>query len=383
MIWKRQILILDDDRDVREMLSSALSDDYHIFQAENGTNALTLMDAIHIDLVLVDMIMPGEMSGVEFIEKAQVKFPDTVYIVVSGNQDIQSTIDAFQVGAGNYIQKPVSSIPEFKQKISSALEKRDLIRENRKYKDRLEDLVRQRTSELEEMNRELHESRNRLVGILSRAAEYKDYETGQHFVRVSKYSMFLARIVGLPEQEVQQIQMAAPLHDIGKIGIPESVLLKRDRLTDREFNEMKKHTVFGGEILSSYFRDTLSFSLNFEEDLPLTDQLLECAINIATFHHEKFDGSGYPYRLVGDEIPIEARIVAIADVFDALGSSRPYKEAWPVEECFDFLYEQRGRHFDPALVDAFLELKDEILEVREQFRDGRSHPLREAPLLHS
>ena len=226
--------------------------------------------------------------------------------------------------------------------------------------------------ELEERNRELQESRSRIVGILSRAAEYKDSETGQHFIRVSKYSRILARAYGLDRSLVQRIQMASPLHDIGKIGIPESVLLKQGKLDDRELKEMRKHTIYGEEILSSQFRDSLTFSLSFEcDNLPNTDILLECAVNIAKFHHEKYDGSGYPYRLVGEEIPMEARIVSIADVFDALGSSRPYKEAWTDEECFSYLKDQKGSHFDPELVDVFLESKEEILKIKNLFLDDR------------
>ena len=370
MSAKPQILILDDDEYIRDMLNHVLKEDYFVFQAENGQEALVLMRSVKIDLVLVDLIMPGEMGGVEFIEKAHELSPETAYIIVSGNQDVQNTIDAFHIGIGDYIQKPIDSFARFKKKVSNVLEKRDLIQENRKYKNQLEELVQQRTRELEERNRELQESRSRLVGILSKAAEYKDNETGRHFIRVSKYSMLLARACRLDSREVQRIQMASPLHDIGKIGIPESVLLKRGRLDREEYREMQKHTLYGGEILSGQFIDSLSTGLNITtEDLPLTDSLLECAVNIARYHHENYDGSGYPYRLLGEEIPLEARIVSIADVFDALGSSRPYKRPWTVRECFDYLEEQKGRQFDPELVDVFLANRGKVLMIKEQFHD--------------
>ena len=367
---KYQILILDDDKQIRDLLQNVLSPDFFFFQAEDGLNALKIMQSIHVDLVLVDMMMPEGMSGVDFITEARKRFPDTAYIIISGNQDIQSTIDAFHSGIYDYIQKPIMDFTKLKKTVRSALEKRDLILENRNYKNHLEELVKKRTSELEERNKELQDSRSRLVGILSRAAEFKDYETGQHFIRVSKYSMVLARAAGMDEDFVRLIQMASPLHDIGKIGIPESVLLKKGKLTREEYQEMQQHTAYGGEILTSQFTDSLILGLAFtEKRQPLTDRLLECAVNIAKFHHEKYDGTGYPYRLQGEEIPIEARIVSVADVFDALGSSRPYKPAWSNTASFTYLKDQKGRQFDPNLVDIFLDSRESILEIKERFQD--------------
>ena len=369
---KQQILILDDDEYIRDMLDSVLSSNYLVLQAEDGDMALNLMQSVKVDLVLVDLIMPGKMSGFDFIKEASKRFPDTAYVIVSGNQDMQKTIEAIHIGIGDYIQKPIKGISDFRQKIKNVLEKRELILENNNYRRHLKDLVRQRTAELEERNRELLESRSRLVGILSKAAEYKDFETGQHFIRVSKYSTLLARSHRNNGLFAREIQMASPLHDIGKIGIPESILLKRGKLSSNEYREMQKHTLYGGEILSSQFLGSFISPLDFETDnLPLTDRLLECAVNIARFHHENFDGSGYPYRLIGDEIPLEARIVSIADVFDALGSSRPYKESWSDEECFAYLEEQKGRKFDPELVEAFLDNREEILSIKEKFHDDQ------------
>ncbi len=368
---KYQILILDDDRSLRDLLSSVLEKDYFVLQAEEGIEALSIMQSIRIDLVLTDMMMPGSMSGIEFIRKARKRFPDTAYIIVSGNNDIQSTIDAFHSGIYDYIKKPITGFPLFLKTIKAALEKRELLLENKLYKNHLEELVDKRTKELKIKNRELHDSRSQLVGILSRAAEFKDYETGQHVIRVSNYSTILARKLNMDEDFIQTIQMASPLHDIGKIGIPESILLKKGKLDKNEIKEIQKHPVYGEEILTSQFLESRIFSLSYVyQKMPDSDNLLETAINIAKFHHERFDGTGYPYRLVGDEIPIEARIVAIADVFDALGSSRPYKESWDNQACFQYLSEQKGKQFDPDFVEAFLNCRNEILEVSEQFHDN-------------
>jgi len=212
-------------------------------------------------------------------------------------------------------------------------------------KELLEELVRQRTSEVTK-------SRLEVVRRLGRAAEFRDNETGRHVVRMSHSSALLARQLNLSEKRCEIILHASPMHDIGKIGISDTILLKPGRLTPEERTIMERHALIGADILAG-----------------AETELLEVARLIALTHHEKWDGSGYPGKLVGEAIPLEGRICAIADVFDALTSERPYKHAWPVEEAVANLQENAGSHFDPALVQAFLATLPEIIAINEKFKD--------------
>ncbi|KZY52997.1 two-component system response regulator, partial [Pseudoalteromonas shioyasakiensis] len=189
-----------------------------------------------------------------------------------------------------------------------------------------------------------------LIQRLGRAAEYKDTDTGEHIARMSRYSKVLALAYGMSEYEAEQLKQAAPMHDVGKIGIPDSVLLKPGRLNETEYEHMKQHALIGAKILENS-----------------TSPLLQLAHKLALEHHEKWDGTGYPYGLKGEEISIEGRIVTIADVFDALTSKRPYKKAWSVEEALDLLKDEAGKHFDPQLVDLFIGQIDSILEIKNTF----------------
>jgi len=367
---KPAVLIVDDDPSVRELLYDILSDEYSLTGAGNGPEGLKRLEEENADLVLVDMNMPY-MTGIEFIENARLRHPDTAYIIISGNRDIQAAIDAIHHGVWDYITKPFADSGYLKKVIRDSIEKKDLIVENRKYKQHLENLVRERTEELEMKNRELLDSRNRIIGILSRAAEYKDFETGQHFVRVSRYCEILAQELDMDGDMVSLIRQASPVHDIGKIGTPERVLMKPSRLDEDEIREMRKHCIYGEDILRSRsLGDHLPGMDNrFPETRDCSDELLEIAANIARCHHERYDGSGYPSGLAGGAIPMEARIAAVADVYDALGSERPYKEAWPEEACQSYLLGRSGTHFDPHVVRAFFSRIDKILEVKALFSD--------------
>ena len=245
-----------------------------------------------------------------------------------------------------------------------------MILENRRYKEHLEELVSHRTRQLEVKNRELAETLNQVIGVLSRAAEYKDFETGQHFIRVSRYCEILARGYGLDEKKVELIRLASPVHDIGKIGIPESILLKPSRLNEEEIEVIQRHCQFGAEILSSHGLEDLVKREQFKDTASDADALLDVAARIARYHHERFDGTGYLEGRKGEAIPIEARIVAVADVYDALGTPRPYKKAWSEEECLAYLEEQAGTQFDPGIVEVFLKNYREILSVKEDFDDS-------------
>ncbi|MBX2853170.1 MAG: HD domain-containing protein [Phycisphaeraceae bacterium] len=231
----------------------------------------------------------------------------------------------------------------------------------------LEDEVRKRTEDV-------IRTREEVVHCLARAAEFRDDDTGTHVIRVSKYVGLMAKQLGLTQAECELMELAATLHDIGKIGVPDSVLLKPGKLTEAEFNLMRGHAGIGGEILSA-LADTehtlqdrhceVASSIIGKAEYPL----LQLAEEIAQSHHEKFDGSGYPRGLVGDQIPLSGRITAVADVFDALGTERPYKKAFPQEECMAILEEGRGSHFDPDVLDAFNACLDQILVIKETLHD--------------
>ncbi|TNC91388.1 MAG: two-component system response regulator, partial [Thalassolituus sp.] len=199
---------------------------------------------------------------------------------------------------------------------------------------------------------ELQRTRLEIIQRLGRAAEYKDNETGHHVMRMSHYSQLIAQALGKSERWCEKLLHAAPMHDIGKIGIPDAIMLKPGKLTDDEFDVMKTHPRIGAEILGNS-----------------TAELMVMAKNVALYHHEKWNGSGYPERLSGKDIPLEARIVALADVFDALTSERPYKRAWSVEEACEYIHDSRGEHFDPEVVEAFDQCLPDILKIKERWQE--------------
>lgn len=366
----RKILVLDDDPVIRDLLYEILTDDYNTITSEDGYEALEILNQNEIALALVDINMP-RMNGIDFIHRAKKRHPGIGYLIISGNDDINNAIDALQIGVCDFIRKPFKDILYIKNIIKGALSRHDLLLENKRYKENLEKMVMERTRELELKNSELQYSRSRLIGVLSRAAEYKDFETGQHFIRVSVYSSLIAKSLGLSKEQIEIIKEAAPVHDIGKIGIPENILLKKGKLTDEEFSEMKNHCLYGEEILTSPSFDILMHKnpYTIDENLCISDNLLKTAALIAKSHHERFDGSGYPQGLRGGEIPLEAKIVAVADVYDAIGTERPYKKAWKEEACQEYIYSQSGTLFDPNIVDAFFQSIDEILNIKKSFID--------------
>jgi putative two-component system response regulator len=237
----------------------------------------------------------------------------------------------------------------------------------RQYNNNLESAVRQRTAELEN-------SRRDLIHCLARAAEYRDDDTGQHVLRVGRYTRLIGQALGLPEEVIETLEQAALLHDIGKIGIPDSVLLKPGKLTEDEFSMMQKHPGFGKRILTSFSTDEeRTLQRHAEVGAHILEvgssRILDMARTIALTHHERWDGGGYPLGLKGEDIPLVGRIVAVADVFDALSSRRSYKKAFPLDECFQIMLESRGSHFDPDVLDAFLSVRDQVVQVQLYFAD--------------
>jgi len=362
-----RILIIEDQPEIRSMLSRYLKiNGYETKTAENGLDALFLLEQWPADLVTVDLNMPI-MNGHDFIEKAVLRWPDMPIVVVSGIGAVDQAVDALRIGARDFITKPVENFSLVKNTIEKALESAELIRQNRDYQQNLEKKVEQRTIELEEIKRQLLYS-------LGKSAEYRDNETGRHVIRVGKICSLLARAMGLNASLAKTFSEAAPLHDIGKIGISDTILLKPGKLSAEEWHIMKKHCEIGCDILRHYSSAKEHEKVDFAEIISLADDigeltLLEMAMVIALCHHERWDGQGYPCNLSGTTIPLIARIVAVVDVYDALGSERPYKKSLPEEVCQKILQEGRGSHFDPEIIDMFFDNIDEILAIKKEWMD--------------
>jgi len=319
-----RLLLVDDEPANLQVLRQVLQDDYRLLYARDGHKALELARSESPQLILLDVMMPG-LSGLDVCRtlKAQQATAAIPVIFVTALSDAQDEAQGFEAGAVDYIGKPISPAT-VRARVRTHLQ-----------------LVRAEA---------LRETRLQIVLCLGRAAEYKDNETGWHVLRMSHYSRILALAAGFDEAEAEDLMHAAPMHDVGKIGIADAVLQKPGPLDEREWEIMRRHPLIGAEIIGEH-----------------SSGLLSIARRIALAHHEKWDGSGYPQGLAGEDIPLEARIIAISDVFDALTSVRPYKAAWTVERAAEHLREQAGKHFDPRLVELFLENLPAIVEVRGRF----------------
>lgn len=297
------------------------------------------------DLVIVDYMMP-DLNGLEFIERLRATpgRENVPILMITANDQKEVRYRALQSGASDFLTKPVDQV-EFSVRVANLLALGDAQRQLARRAEWLSAEVHKATAQI--LQRELE-----TVIRLSKAAEYRDPETGAHILRMAHYSQLIARGLGLPEPEQELLLQAAPLHDIGKVGIADAILLKPGKLTPEEFDVMKMHAVYGYEIL----KDSSS-------------EILQAGASIALGHHEKFNGTGYPHGLGSEDIPVFSRIVAVADVFDALTSSRPYKKAWTLDEASALIRGESGRHFDPRCVDVFFDHWDEVLQIRQRFRD--------------
>ncbi len=340
------ILIVDDNQMNLKVLGTILMEEgYEVSLAENGEEAL--FEAVNNppDLILMDVMMPV-MNGFEATRrlKSNDKTSDIPVIFITAVNEEADEAEGFGIGAADYITKPI------KGPVVRARVKAHLALHNRKRL--LEQEVRERTEELRRKNIELEQTRFEIIKRLGKAAEFKDNETGNHIIRMSRISSIIAEGMGLEKPVCDLVLNASPMHDIGKIGIPDSILLKKGKLDPEEWKIMQSHVKLGAEILEGN-----------------NSELLNTAVEIALTHHEKWDGSGYPKGLRGEEIPLMGRICAIADVFDALTSSRPYKDAWPVDKALELIKEERGKHFQPDLVDIFFSKLKDITDISHQYSD--------------
>jgi putative two-component system response regulator len=342
----KSILIVDDSPDNLDALNLILKPHYSTKAATSGRLALKIAASNPgIDLILLDVMMP-DMDGYEVCRllKSGDSTRHIPIIFVTAMSDPDDEARGFALGAEDYIVKPVSA-PVVLARVAThiALSDRSLL---------LEQLVRQRTSMLEQKTRELEETRLQVLRRLGRAGEFRDNETGMHALRMSQYVALLGRRIGLSQSEVEFIDHAALVHDIGKIGIPDQILLKPDKLTVAEFEVVKNHCQIGADIIGHH-------------ESPL---LHMCRV-VALTHHEHWDGTGYPRQLAGTDIPLPGRMTAVADIFDALTSMRPYKQPWSVEQALAEITLQAGRHLDPVLATAFVELRSEIELIKSAYPD--------------
>ncbi|PMG78251.1 two-component system response regulator [Vibrio breoganii] len=338
---KQTILIVDDTPANIDVLAGTFQDKYRIKVANSGKLAIKIAQMTPApDIILLDIMMP-EMDGYEVcsILKSQPNTEHIPIIFVTAKITAEDEIKGFQLGAVDYITKPITpliAIQRVKTHLALANQNRELY------------------LKVKEQTDEINQTKLEVIQRLGRAAEYKDNETGLHVQRMAHYCHLLAIATGMNEADADLLRDAAPMHDIGKIGIPDGILLKDDKLTAEEWEVMKTHVNIGGDIL---------YGSN-------NSAVLQLAHTVAMTHHEKFNGKGYPAGIAGEDIPLVGRISAIADVFDALTSPRPYKKAWDTEDAFQLLIDERGEHFDPKLVDIFLEHKQQILEIKQRLADS-------------
>jgi putative two-component system response regulator len=342
-----RILIVDDEAVNLKLLERMLGAQGYrnLVLVQDSLKVLDVYQQAPVDLILLDLNMPG-LDGFTVMEQLRALRDPLLppIVVLTAQTGREQLLRALHGGARDFLTKPFDR-PELLVRVGNLLEVHHAHRMTHDQKSMLEHMVRERTAEL-------RDTRLQVVQRLGRAAEYRDNETGNHILRMSHSAVLLARRLGYDEGQCELLLHASPMHDIGKIGIPDHILLKPGKLTEQEWEIMKTHTTIGANILEG-------------DD----SELLHCAREIALSHHEKWDGSGYPLGLSGESIPLSGRIVALADVFDALTSERPYKKPWPVEEAVAYIREQSGSHIEPRIVEHFLASLPEILAIGSRFAE--------------
>jgi putative nucleotidyltransferase with HDIG domain len=327
-----RLLIVDDEPEVRGVLHDLLSGTYQCVEASSAEEALAQLREHVFDLVISDITMSG-MSGLEMIPHVKTVSPDTVIVMISGMQTIESAINALRLGAFDYLMKPFD-LRQAEAAVSRALEYHELVVAKKLYETRLEELVEQRTAELDQALDSLEQAYRTTLQALTAALETRDAETHGHSERVVTYSLRLGREYGLTTANMKALEFGSLLHDIGKIGVPDAILRKPAKLTDEEWVRMREHPLHGQQILRGI-------------------DFLKGAAKVVAQHHEKWDGSGYPLGLKAEDIDICARIFSVADAFDAITSDRVYRKGRPYEAAALELNEWAGRQFDPKVVEAF------------------------------
>jgi two-component system response regulator RpfG len=345
---RNTVMVVDDQstgRAILEQVVRSLDERVAVQGFARPVDAVVWATRHVSDLVLVDYMMP-DMDGIEFVKRLRALpgYEHVPIVMVTVHDDRKVRYAALDAGITDFLTKPVDA--------RECLARCRNLLTLRRQQVALEDRRRLLEHMVEDATREVREREKETLLRLARAGEFRDEETGYHLIRMSRYSRLIANTLGLEHDDAETIELAAPLHDIGKIGIPDQILLKPDRLDDAEWQVMRRHPVIGHEILKGS-----------------ASKYVRMGALIALGHHEKYDGSGYPNGLVGDHIPLCARIVAIADVYDALTSVRPYKSAWSSDQAYEYVQSQGSRHFDPRLVEAFAAAKNEVLQIQNEWRD--------------
>ncbi|OQX23447.1 MAG: hypothetical protein BWK80_25990 [Desulfobacteraceae bacterium IS3] len=333
---KATVLCIDDEEMIRVTIGDFLEDSgYCVLQAENGKTGLKLFREAKPDIILVDLMMP-EVDGFEVLTQVKTESPQTPVIVISGTGVIQDVIEAIRRGAWDYLTKPVMNLAVLEHTVNKTLEKAVLIRENEDYKKYLEEKVRERTLELEKINTQLRSTLQETVNALSAMTDKRDPYTSGHQKRVSSLATAIAEEMGLEPDTVESIRISGLLHDIGKIYVPAEFLAKPTRLEREEMDVIRKHSFVGYDIL-----------ININFPWPVAEIVYQ--------HHERIDGSGYPRGLKGGEILLESKIIAIADVVEAMSSHRPYRASLDIEEALREIRKNKGRTYCPECAEAFFE----------------------------
>ncbi len=342
--FSEKILVVDDEPLISDIIARSLeAEGYGCHIADNAEDALEVLSENSFSLIMSDINLPGK-TGIELLSIVKDQFPDIAVIMVTAVDDRRTAIKALQLGAYGFVIKPFD-INEIAISAVNALERRRLAIQSREYENRLENEVRSRTAEI-------HHREEEICVRLTSACEYRDVETGSHNRRLGLYASLLAEEIGLEQQAIDEIRIAASMHDIGKIAVPDNILLKEGSLNNEEFEIMKRHTVIGAQILKG---SSIS--------------LLKMAQEIALNHHERWDGSGYPNKIAGEKTPISARLVAVIDVYDALVHKRVYRPPIPEKEALQMISRDKGSHFDPEIFDAFKRVLPQLRRIRLQVQD--------------
>ena len=338
------IIVVDDTILNVVLLEEICKEEGH--NVDSFTNPLEALESIkqkEYDLAFIDYMMP-ELNGIELIKQIKQIQPNVISVMITAADSQEVKLKALEAGASEFLSKPID-ISEMMIRLKNM---NKLIQAEKVLRDYNKKLQNEINLAIQKIQKGEYET----LDVLSKVAEYRDEDTHNHTKRVAEYSKLIAKQSGLDEEMQDLIYYSSPLHDVGKVAIADAILLKPGKLTDEEFAVMKTHAQIGYEMLNEF-----------------ENKYLKAGAIIALIHHEKFNGNGYPNGLKGDEIDIMGQIVAIADVFDALTSKRPYKEPWPLEKAFNLLKEEAGKHFNPFLVEVFLNQKSAIIEVKEKYKD--------------